>query len=85
MLELKQIKKEYLSGENKVEALKGIDIEFRKSEFVSILRSKWMWKNNFIKYNWRVRQIHNGRFNNKSENQQKNLKTKNGITIETIQ
>ncbi len=37
MLKLKQIKKEYLSGENKVEALKGIDIEFRKSEFVSIL------------------------------------------------
>lgn len=55
MLELKQIKKEYLSGENKVEALKGIDIEFRKSEFVSILRSKWMWKDNFTKYNWRVR------------------------------
>ena len=37
MLKLKQIKKEYLSGESKVEALKGIDIEFRKSEFVSIL------------------------------------------------
>ena len=37
MLKLKQIRKEYLSGENKVEALKGIDIEFRKSEFVSIL------------------------------------------------
>ncbi len=37
MLKLKQIKKQYLTGENKVEALKGIDIEFRKSEFVSIL------------------------------------------------
>lgn len=37
MLKLKQIRKEYLTGENKVEALKGIDIEFRKSEFVSIL------------------------------------------------
>ena len=37
MLKLKNIKKEYLTGENKVEALKGINIEFRKSEFVSIL------------------------------------------------
>lgn len=37
MLKLKDIKKEYLTGENKVEALKGINIEFRKSEFVSIL------------------------------------------------
>lgn len=37
MLRLKQIKKEYVSGESRVEALKGIDIEFRKSEFVSVL------------------------------------------------
>ena len=37
MLKLKEIKKEYLTGANKVEALKGINIEFRKSEFVSIL------------------------------------------------
>ena len=37
MLKLKEIKKEYLTGESKVEALKGINIEFRKSEFVSIL------------------------------------------------
>ena len=37
MLELKNITKNYLSGENEVKALKGISIEFRKSEFVSIL------------------------------------------------
>lgn len=37
MLELKNITKEYTSGDTKVQALKGIDIEFRKSEFVSIL------------------------------------------------
>ena len=37
MLELKNITKDYLSGEQTVHALKGIDIEFRKSEFVSIL------------------------------------------------
>lgn len=37
MLKLKNITKEYVSGDTKVEALKGINIEFRKSEFVSIL------------------------------------------------
>jgi putative ABC transport system permease protein len=37
MLELKGIKKDYLAGENTVHALKGIDLQFRSSEFVSIL------------------------------------------------
>ena len=37
MLKLKDIKKDYLSGDNTVHALKGISLEFRKSEFVSIL------------------------------------------------
>lgn len=37
MLELKNITKNYLSGDAEVKALKGISIEFRKSEFVSIL------------------------------------------------
>ena len=37
MLELKDIKKDYPAGDGKVEALKGISLQFRKSEFVSIL------------------------------------------------
>ena len=37
MLKLKNIKKTYVSGDEKVEALKGINMEFRESEFVSIL------------------------------------------------
>ena len=37
MLQLKNITKNYLSGDNEVKALKGIDIEFRENEFVSIL------------------------------------------------
>ena len=37
MLVLKQICKEYTDGESKVAALRGIDVEFRKSEFVSVL------------------------------------------------
>ncbi len=37
MLELKNIKKDYPAGDSVVHALKGIDLKFRKSEFVSIL------------------------------------------------
>ena len=37
MLELKNIKKDYPAGNTIVHALKGIDLQFRKSEFVSIL------------------------------------------------
>lgn len=37
MLELKKITKTYVTGEEKVQALKGINISFRESEFVSIL------------------------------------------------
>lgn len=37
MLELKNIVKIYSTGENKVKALKGVSINFRKCEFVSVL------------------------------------------------
>ena len=37
MLQLRDIKKEYLSSSDKVEALRGVSISFRKNEFVSIL------------------------------------------------
>ncbi len=37
MLKLRGIKKDYLTGEQRVEALKGVDLEFRQSEFISIL------------------------------------------------
>lgn len=37
MLTLKNIHKEYVAGDTKVAALRGISMEFRKSEFVSIL------------------------------------------------
>ena len=37
MLKLIGIKKDYPAGTGKVEALRGIDLVFRKSEFVSIL------------------------------------------------
>lgn len=37
MLKLKDIRKDYLSGDSTVHALKGVDLEFRESEFVAIL------------------------------------------------
>ncbi len=37
MLSLVDIKKEYVSGDTKVQALKGISVDFRENEFVSIL------------------------------------------------
>ena len=37
MLKLKDIKKDYIIGDNTVHALKGVDLEFRENEFVAIL------------------------------------------------
>ncbi len=37
MLKLKNIKKDYTAGNSTVQALKGIDLQFRESEFVAIL------------------------------------------------
>ena len=45
MLKLKNIVKTYVSGGEKLDALKGVDIEFRESEFVSILGQSVCRKN----------------------------------------
>ncbi len=37
MLKLTQIKKDYITGDTSVSALKGVDLEFRENEFVAIL------------------------------------------------
>ena len=37
MLRLENIKKDYITGDSKVQALKGVSLNFRKNEFVSIL------------------------------------------------
>ena len=37
MLELKNIVKDYVTGDTTVRALKGVDVTFRRSEFVSVL------------------------------------------------
>ena len=48
MLSLRKIVKNYVSGEEVVHALKGIDIDFRKSEFVSILGPSGCGKTTFL-------------------------------------
>ena len=48
MLELKDITKVYQTKDLRVEALKGINIQFRKSEFVSILGPSGCGKTTFL-------------------------------------
>ena len=48
MIELKDIKKSYKVGENKVEALRGVSLSFRKHEFVSILGQSGCGKTTFL-------------------------------------
>ncbi len=43
LLKLKNITKDYKTGNEIVQALKGINIEFRENEFVSILGQSRVW------------------------------------------
>ncbi|HBJ10801.1 MAG TPA: ABC transporter [Ruminococcaceae bacterium] len=49
MLKLQNIKKDYITGDTAVHALKGVSIEFRKSEFVSILGHSGCGKTTLLK------------------------------------
>lgn len=48
MLQLKDIKKQYVTGDTTVQALKGINLQFRKNEFVSILGSSGCGKTTML-------------------------------------
>ena len=48
MLELKNIVKEYVTGDSKVEALKGVSLKFRENEFVAILGSSGCGKTTLL-------------------------------------
>ena len=64
MLELKNIKKTYVSGDEEVEALKGIDLQFRESEFVSILGQSGCGKTTLLNIIGGLDRYTSRRFNN---------------------
>ena len=60
MLQLKDIKKKYVTGDTTVEALKGINLEFRENEFVSILGQSGCGKTTLINLLMRFYNINSG-------------------------
>ncbi|MDY2573868.1 MAG: ABC transporter ATP-binding protein [Fusobacterium necrophorum] len=48
MIQIKEINKYYINGENKLHALKGIDFHIRKGEFVSIMGSSGSGKSTMM-------------------------------------
>ena len=50
MLQLKNITKDYISGDSVVHALKGVSINFRKNEFVSILGQSGCGKTTLLNF-----------------------------------
>ncbi len=65
MLKLKKITKDYVSGDERVKALKGIDIEFRENEFVSILGQSGCGKTTLLNIIGGLDQYTSRRFNYK--------------------
>ena len=77
MLQLKKIKKSYKTGEFVQHALKGIDLEFRKNEFVAILGPSGSGKTTLLN-------IIGGLDRYDSGDLIKNSNKKNGMLIEII-
>ena len=48
MLQIKNVVKEYVTGDTTVKALKGVSIDFRENEFVSILGPSGCGKTTFL-------------------------------------
>ena len=59
MLQLINIQKDYAAGSGVVHALKGIDLQFRENEFVSILVG--LRENNHAEYHRRPGSVYAGR------------------------
>ena len=55
ILEVKNVTKKYQSKEAEILAIQNINFRVNKGEFVSIIRTKWMWKIYIIIYYSRVR------------------------------
>ena len=85
MLKLENINKDYISGDTTVHALKNINIEFRESEFVSILGQSGGGKTTLLNIIGGLDRYTSGDLIiNKKENLQKNLRKKIGMLIEII-
>ncbi len=84
MLNLKNIKKDYISGDEEVKALKGINIEFRENEFVSILGQSGCGKTTLLNIIGGLDQYTSRRSNNKSEYLQEITQIEIGIHTEII-
>ena len=68
MLELKNITKDYDVAGDKVHALKGVSVNFRKNEFVSILGASGCGKTTLLNI---TRQIHLRRSRHKRDKHEK--------------
>ena len=64
MLELKNIKKDYLTGDNTVHALRGVSLNFRKNEFVSVLGPSGCGKTTLLNIVGGLDRYTSRRFNN---------------------
>ena len=85
MLKLKNITKDYTAGGETVRALKGINIEFRENEFVSILGQSGCGKTTLLNIIGGLDKYTSRRFSNKSENLLKTIKIETGIHTVIIQ
>lgn len=85
MLKLKDITKDYTAGGETVRALKGINIEFRENEFVSVLGQSGCGKTTLLNIIGGLDQYTSRRFSNKSENLLKTTKIETGIHTVIIQ
>lgn len=55
ILEIKNVTKKYQAKNGEIEAIKDVSFSVKNSEFVSIIRTKWMWKIYFTFYYSRFR------------------------------
>lgn len=55
ILEVKNVSKKYQNKEGETLAIQNINLRVNKGEFVSIIRTKWMWKIYIIIYYSRLR------------------------------
>ncbi len=79
MLQLKKIVKDYQTGDEVVKALKGISINFRKNEFVSVLGQSGCGKTTLLNIIGGLDQYTSGDLVINGRSTKKNLRQETGI------